>query len=528
MITGILNRRAATRPPTDRFWYTPVPYDPSKMPPITPETALALPAVYGCVRVLAETLAMLPLPTYRRLPDGGRDRNRSHPNYRLLQHRPNRWQTRMEWVEMMAGHVALRGNAYSQIVTDPQTGNAVELVPLHPNRVDIEVIDGGPMDGEPLYLVRDWRTQDVRRFLPFEILHIRGMSSGGYKGMSPIEVARRSLEATQGAEMFGTSLWQNKAMPGGVLKHPGKVSENALKNLRESIREIYSGPDGWHNAMILEEGMEWSQVAVTPDDAQWIDSRKFGVIEICRIFRVPPHMVQDLERATFSNVEHQDIGFAKYTMGPEARRVESAINRVLFDDPESDWCEFMLDGLYRGDLASRTAANVQQFMHGALTVDEWRAMENRNPLPDGLGRRHYVPVNLTPVDEVPPSDPRPDPAGAEDDGPDDRESMHEMADRITYLEESQVAARASKAVNPGLWRAWLNRFTESHQQQVARMFRGFGESAADLATVVTAPLFLMLEGCIDGLEPLDSWNWETRREQIAAAILAHLERVRPC
>ena len=541
MIAGIFGRerRAETTKsapgPLNDFWYREVAEAAGIS--ITPELALSITAVYSCVRVIAETLATLPLFVYRRLENGGKERATTHPLYDVLHHRPNQWQTRVEFIEMLAGHVALRGNGYADIAPG-RRGAVNDLIPIHPDRVKVEI---EASTGLPLYKIRRFPDNKEVTRLFGEVMHVRGLSSNGYQGMSPIALAREAVGLAKQTERHGASLFSNKAIPGGVLEHPDELDEEALGRLRDSLGETYTGAEGWHRPLILEEGMKWHQISLTAEDAQFLETRKFQVIEVARLFRVPPHLIQDLERATFSNVEQMALDFVMHTVRPWAVRFEQTASRDLITRPDLFFAEFLIDGLLRGDSATRSAALQTQFMNGALNVDEWREIENRNPLPDGLGRRHFVPVNLQPID-APITTAEPAAVGtpaeqrlglpaelvngengthAADQAAGSslitaeninrisravttaRQAMidatiQDAAQRIYHAELEQTRKRAAKPANPRLWLAWLKRFSESHAKTCTRVlaaWQALGVDVEDLAAeIVTA-----LEGRLAGL-----------------------------
>lgn len=362
---------------------------------VSHESSMRVSAVMACVRVLAETIASMPLIIYERLPDGGKQRATKHYLYNLLHDSPNDWQTSFEWREMMQGHLALRGNAYCRIITGADY-KPRELIPIHPDRVKVERLENGKLR----YEVFDRKGQKSDVYNQKEILHLRGLSSDGIKGLSPIHSARKSIETAMAADEFGASFLRNGARPSGALKHPGTLSEEAKRHLKDSIQNKHGGAEKAGKIMVLEEDMEWQEMGIKPDEAQFIETKKYQVTDIARIFRMQPHLIQDLEHATFSNIEQQSLEFVKYTMLPWIRRWEQALTKNLLYDPKKYFVEFLIEGLLRGDIKSRNQAYKTQFLHGAMTIDEWRSRENMNPLPQDKGKRHYVPMNIQPVDMI--------------------------------------------------------------------------------------------------------------------------------
>jgi len=357
-----------------------------------PDTAMRVAAVMACVRILSETLASVPLVMYERLPSGGKRRAEHHPLYWRLHDMPNDQQTSFEWREMLQAHLALRGNAYFQIIGTED----LQLVPLHPDRLRIDFTGS-----EPKYIYRRADSEETIN----RICHIRGLCCDGRMGLSPISYAAKTIGLARKAESYGESVFASGGAKRLVLKHPGQLGEEAAKRLRETWAQKYGRTAA---TAVLEEGMDAVTIGMSAEDAQYLETRKFQITEIARLYRIPPHMLADLERATFSNIEHQSLEFIKYTMLPWFRRWEQALMRALGLDPRRYFIEFLVDGLLRGDAVSRARAMQIQFMHGALSIDEWRALENRNPLPDGLGQYHYVPVNLQRID-LPPKPASPPP-----------------------------------------------------------------------------------------------------------------------
>jgi len=370
--------RAEDRSPWGNFWFEPVSVRTSSGARVSADSALRLSAVYACVRILAETLAMLPFVLYRQRPDGGKDRITDHWLYNLLAKRPNRWQNAFEWREMMQGHLALRGNAYNQISSNSR-GEIVELVPVHPDRISIELLD----NGDYRYRVTD-RQGTVRPVPRGEIWHLRGLSSDGLLGLSPIELARENFGVALAAQAYGARFFANDAKPtGGWVEYPGSFKDKNAKDVfRESFQAAQSGANRG-KLLVLENGMKYHEVGVTNKDAQFLELRKFQITDVARVFRVPPHMIADLDRATFSNIEQQSLDFIMSTMTPWAERWEAAIEADLLFDEEGLEVEFDFANLMRGDRAARAAYYHSGILGGWLTRNEARVAENMNPI-DGL------------------------------------------------------------------------------------------------------------------------------------------------
>ena len=379
------------RSPYGEFWFEPVSARTGSGMRVSPDSALRLAAVYACVRILAETMASLPLVVYQRRADGGKDKVTDHWLYRLIAKRPNRFQNPFEWREMLQGHLALRGNAYNQIITNPR-GEIIELMPIHPDRVKIELLPSG----EYRYRVTDRAGTEV--ILPRgEVWHLRGLSSDGLMGMSPIELARENLGMALAAQDYGARFFANDAKPtGGWIEFPGSFKDNEAKKVfRESYQQAQSGANRG-KVLVLENGMKVHEVGVTNKDAQFLELRKFQITDIARLFRVPPHMIADLERATFSNIEQQSLEFVMHTMTPWAERWEASIESELLLDGDDIEIEFDFANLMRGDAASRSSYYQSGIQNGWLTRNEARIAENLNPI-DGLDQP-LRPLNMVEED----------------------------------------------------------------------------------------------------------------------------------
>ena len=369
---------ADDRSPWGDFWFTPVTARTASGIRVSADSALRLSAVYACVRILSETLAMLPFVLYRQRSDGGKDRITDHWLYTLLAKRPSRWQNAFEWREMMQGHLALRGNAYNQILSNSK-GEIAELIPVHPDKINIELLD----NGDYRYRVTD--RQGIARPVPRgDIWHLKGLSSDGLLGLSPIELARENFGMALAAQDYGARFFANDAKPtGGWVEFPGSFKD---KNAKEVFREGFQAAQSGANRgklLVLENGMKYHEVGVTNKDAQFLELRKFQITDVARVFRVPPHMIADLDRATFSNIEQQSLDFIMSTMTPWAERWEAAIEADLLFDEEGLEVEFDFANLLRGDRAARAAYYHSGILDGWLTRNEARLAENMNPL-DGL------------------------------------------------------------------------------------------------------------------------------------------------
>lgn len=391
VLASLFKSESVNLAPDSDFWYQPVGIDSAAGMRVTAETAMRLSAVYACVRVLAETMASMPLEVFKLLADGSKLIAHDHPVYKVLQ-APNKWQTSFEWREMMHSHLELRGNAYSFILDGPK-GPIDQLVPIHPDRVQVKRYT----DGSLTYHIR-MLNGTMETFMPEEIFHLRGLSLDGYTGLSPISIQREVIGKGLAEQDYGARFLNNNAKPGLVLVHPGKLGQQAADRLKQSVQESYTGANR-HKTMVLEEGMKVQVVGITNKDAQFLESMKYTDAQIAGIFRVPPHMVGILDKATHSNVEHMGIEFTTYTVVPRARRWQGVIVRdLMFDLPgetEDDeyLVEFIIDGLNRGDKKSRYESYAVGRNAGFLDTNMILREEGKNPVKHGDGD-FWVPVNM--------------------------------------------------------------------------------------------------------------------------------------
>lgn len=361
---------------------------------ITPDKAMQSSVVWRCVNLLAQTYASLPLHVYLERDDGGKEVDKKHPRYRLLHDRPNRWQTSFEWREMMAGHFALRNRAYSEIISSG--GNAIDqLVPLHPDHVS-------PFRAPDGRLAFDYRPSHgpSRVILQSEMHYLHGpaLSLDGITPLSPVASCREAIGLSMAAEEHSARLFGNGTMLGGLLKFPlGKTMKDdpAREKLLKSWAKAQSGLRNVGKTALLEDGLEWQQLGLSSLDAQLLESRKFQIADITRIWGIPPHMVGDLERSTNNNIEHQGIEYVTHTIRPGAVRWEQAIKRDLFGEENTHCAEFNLEGLMRGDAASRSAYYSSALQNGYKTRNEVRRLENDNPSTDEGMDSFAVQSNMT-------------------------------------------------------------------------------------------------------------------------------------
>jgi HK97 family phage portal protein len=355
---------------------------------VNERTAMQTTAVYACVRILAETIASLPLHTYKYTKDG-KEKATDHLLYNLLHDEPNPEMTSFVFRETLMSHLLLWGNAYAQIVRDGR-GQVLAIYPLLPDKMRVDRNTFGE-------LYYEYHTdKGVFILSKDDVLHIPGLGFDGLIGYSPIAMAKNAVGMAIAVEEFGASFFSNGANPGGVLEHPGIVKDPS--KIRDSWNQVYQGSSNAHRIAVLEEGMKFQQIGIPPEQAQFLETRKFQIEEICRIFRVPLHLVGNLERATFSNIEYQSIDFVVHTIRPWLVRIEQSINKSLFlkDEKKEYFVSFLAEGLLRGDFASRMQGYSIGIQNGIYSINEVRNLENFNLLSDEEGGNlHIINGNMT-------------------------------------------------------------------------------------------------------------------------------------
>lgn len=360
--------------------------------PVNERTAMQTTAVYACVRILAEAVASLPLHVYEYQDDGGKKLVHDHPLYYLLHDEPNPEMTSFVFRETLMSHLLIWGNAYAQIIRDG-AGRVLGLYPLLPDKMEVQRDDRGN-----IYYVYSRNSDENPMFKEYgniklkaeDVLHIPGLGFDGLIGYSPIAMAKNAVGMTLACEEYGASFFANGANPGGVLEHPG-VLKNPSK-VRESWNSVYRGVGNAHKIAVLEEGMKYQQIGIPPEEAQFLETRKFQINEIARLYRIPPHMVGDLDKSSFSNIEQQSLEFVKYTLDPWVIRWEQSLQRSLLLPGEKGkyFIKLNVDGLLRGDYQSRMNGYAVGRQNGWFSANDIREMENMNPIPDEEGGNLYL------------------------------------------------------------------------------------------------------------------------------------------
>lgn len=366
------------RSPWGDFWFQSVGALTGSGMRVDADSAMRLSAVYACVRVLSESMAVLPFRLYRPKVGGGRAQVTDHWLYRLFAKRPNRFQTPFEFREMLEGHLCLRGNAFCQIVEDG-AGGISELMPLHPDRIKVEMLDNGSYR----YRYKDSAGQD-QVFRRDQLWHLRGLSSDGVVGINPIELQRESIGSGLSAQDYGNRYFANDAKPsGGWIEFPGKFADITARKIFQEGWQATQGGSNRGKTALLDQGMKYHEIGINNRDSQFLELRQFTVGDVSRIFRVPPHLVGDLSKATFSNIEQQSLEFVTYTMTPWAERWESSIETFLLGPDQGLEVEFDFSVLLRGDADGRGKYYHNGILDGWMTRNEARVREGLDPL-DGL------------------------------------------------------------------------------------------------------------------------------------------------
>ncbi|MBK3333547.1 phage portal protein [Burkholderia pseudomallei] len=368
------------RSPWGDYWFSPVPFKGNPYS-VTSDSALRLTAVYACVRVLAESVSMLPFVLYTESADGAKKPNKSHWLYKLLAVRPNDFQNPLEFRETMQAHCALRGNAFARMISNA-SGEVTDLIPMHPDRVTIEMLVDNARGVNWRYSYRNPDGTETKLGRG-EVFHLRGLSGDGVIGYNPIQAAREAVSTGLAAQDYGRRYFENDATPGGWIEYPGQFKDDDQKRrFREQFQATQTGRHR-HKTAVLELGMKYHQISVTNDDAQFIETRKFSVSEIARLFRIPPHLIGDLDKATFSNIEQQSIEFVNFTLMPWLVRWEEAIRYTFLELEDELNCEFQVTALLRGDAAARATYYHNGILDGWMVRNEARKAEGMNPL-EGL------------------------------------------------------------------------------------------------------------------------------------------------
>ena len=390
---GILNRifrsRDALRNATAGSGYSFLLGSSASGKSVNERSAMQITAVYSCVRILSEAVASLPLHLYK-YTDTGTEKATEHLLYFLLHDEPNPEMTSFVFRETLMTHLLLWGNAYAQIIRNGK-GEVLALYPLMPDRMNVDRDESGNIVYEYMVSQEDAPINkgSTVKLSPSEVLHIPGLGFDGLIGYSPIAMAKNAIGLAIATEEYGSKFFANGATPSGILEYPGTVKEP--ERVRESWNKGFGG-ENKHKVAILEQGMKYTPISISPNEAQFLETRKFQIDEIARIFRVPPHMIGDLEKSSFSNIEQQSLEFVKYTLDPWVVRWEQSIKRTLLlpDEKGSYFAKFNVDGLLRGDYQSRMNGYATARQNGWMSANDIRSLEQQDLIPDEEGGNLYL------------------------------------------------------------------------------------------------------------------------------------------
>lgn len=458
---------------------------------ITPEVGFRLSTVYACVRLISENLAAMPCKVYRRTSQG-RELAEDHPLYDVLHRMPNGWQTAFEWFEMMQSLILIYGNAYAHIAPGPR-GAVDQLIPLHPSMMKVERLENMRLrytyttpSGRPIVYAQD------------EILHVRALSCDGVNGISPIAASPNTVGLARALENHGASLFRHGSIPGIVFSTDRPMAPKQARDITDAWNKQHGGSEHHNKPAILPFGLKPTTISLTNQDAEYIGNRKQQQLEICAIFGVPPHLVGNLDRATFSNIEQQALDFFKNTMHQWVKRWEQALRRDLIPEEEY-YAEFSLEAFLRGDSAARVAFIREMIHAGIMTVNEARRLENMDPIGEA-GDKHIFPSNFTTLDKIgedpppqanpfnePPDDEMPEDMPddmPEDDMPEDqakqvlRRVVCDAVRRMAKMEMDAIERKKDDALSAWYW---------SHVGRLSESLRGpfeylTGKSSFDWAT----------------------------------------------
>ncbi|HEL0548239.1 TPA: phage portal protein [Streptococcus equi subsp. zooepidemicus] len=369
---------------------------------VNERTSMQMTAVYSCVRILSEAVASLPLNVYRYTDNGGKEKAIDHSLFHLLHDEPNPEMSSFIFRETLMTHLLLWGNAYAQIIRNGK-GEVIALYPLMPDRMSVDRDKNGQLYYKYTKNNDDAPTMESGSVYlsPSDVLHIPGLGFDGLVGYSPIAMAKNAIGLAIAAEEYGSKFYANGAAPSGILEHPGTLKDPA--RVRDSWNATFGGSSNSNKVAVLEEGMKYTPISIAPNEAQFLETRKFQINEIARIFRVPPHMVGDLEKSSFSNIEQQSLEFVKYTLDPWVIRWEQALYRTLLTEEEKKtvFFKFNVEGLLRGDYASRMNGYATARQNGWMSANDIRELENLDRIPAELGGDLYlVNGNMLPLNSA--------------------------------------------------------------------------------------------------------------------------------
>jgi HK97 family phage portal protein len=462
--------------PLSDYWYQSMAVGSATGIAVNEEKALQVSAFFAGVRLISETVGMVPIFMYRRLGGSAKQKENRHPLHDLLHYQPNPWQTAIQWKQMMTAHAILRGNGYSQIIGG-RRGAVDRLVPMNPTRMKIEFRENGDLE----YVYKSKQGQEVV-FPQEEIFHITGFGDG-VEGFSVVQFARESLGLALAEEEHGARFFSNGAAPVGAFTHPGEMGEEEQQRFVKTLKRTHTGVKNHHSILVLEEGMEWQQLGMSMQDSQFLDSRKFQVNDIARWLGLPPHVLADLEKSSFNNIEEMARELVVFKLMPWWVRWEQVIRRDLIMRPETYFAEFTVDMLLRGDVAKRFESYKVGIEHGIYNPNEVRELENLNPRKGG--ERYWMPLNFGATDGSGSIEPAQEPATAQVVAVEPKalpaETVSTKARVIVYAAAERLVRKEAAAVKKWgprqegkpreVWSNWLDGWYGKHE---AALVEGLG------------------------------------------------------
>jgi len=353
------------------------------------DKALTLTAVWCAIRLLAESVSSLPVSVYSKQPNGDKLEDSKSPIYNLVKFKPNYYQNKITFFEFIMLSICTEGNSYVQIVRN-NSGTPVQLICLDPSNVSVVV-----NNNELFYQVDGGAVLDSS-----DMLHFKTITDDGVTGLSPIDQCAKALNWGVSLEEFGSTFFSNGAKPSSILQTDRALSDTALQRLKTSFNNNYGKLKNSNSTIVLEEGLTFKPISISPEQAQFLSSRQFSIEEVARIFNVPPHMLKDLSKSSFNNIEMQSQEFVTYTLMPYITRIEQEMNLKLFRTNElgKTFIEFNVNGLLRGDVKSRTEAYKTAITNGYMSINEVRQKENMNSIEGG--DKHFMQMNMTTIDKI--------------------------------------------------------------------------------------------------------------------------------
>lgn len=353
------------------------------------DKALTLTAVWCAIRLLAESVSSLPVSVYSKQANGDKVEDSKSPIYNLVKFKPNYYQNKITFFEFIMLSICTEGNSYVQIVRN-NSGTPVQLICLSPSSVTVVV-----NNNELFYQVDGGAVLDSS-----DMLHFKTITDDGVTGLSPIDQCAKALNWGVSLEEFGSTFFSNGAKPSSILQTDRALSDTALQRLKTSFNNNYGKLKNSNSTIVLEEGLTFKPISISPEQAQFLSSRQFSIEEVARIFNVPPHMLKDLSKSSFNNIEMQSQEFVTYTLMPYITRIEQEMNLKLFRTNElgKTFIEFNVNGLLRGDVKSRTEAYKTAITNGYMSINEVRQKENMNSIEGG--DKHFMQMNMTTIDKI--------------------------------------------------------------------------------------------------------------------------------